>query len=408
MSEWFARCVAVKWSSVLSRERSEQFAVEEALESLAVDLQGEAPDLILMFVYSSQTDQYPSMAEAIAECYPDAALVGCSAAGVVGGGHEIEHEPALSLTAAVLPGVQIEVFHLLPNEMELLGDEPLMWRRRFGFEPADEPNFLLFADPFTCDANLLIRALDDAYTTSPKVGGLASGGRAPGETQLFAGEEIHSVGAVGLVLRGNIVMDTIVAQGCRPIGAPLFVTWAENNVLCQLEGRRATEVLSELYDSLSSDDQKLFRRSLHLGVVMQEGEQEYRHGDFLMRNVIGMDPESGVLAVGEQLENGQVVQFHVRDAKTSASDLEAMLSRCKQDLGTASPEGALLFSCLGRGESLYGVVDHDINLIASSLGSVPIGGFFCSGEIGPVGGRSFLHGYTSSIAVFRPQYSQLG
>ena len=398
----------MKWSSVLSRERSQQLAVEEALESIAVDLQGEAPDLILMFVYSSQTDQYPAMAKAIAECYPDVALVGCSAAGVVGGGHEIEHEPALSLTAAVLPGVQVEVFHLLPNEMELLGDVPLMWRRRFGLEPAAEPSFVLFADPFTCDTNLLIRALDDSYAASPKVGGLASGGRSPGETQLFAGGEIHSVGAVGLVLRGNIVMDTIVAQGCRPIGAPLFVTWAENNVLCQLEGRRATEVLSELYDSLSLDDQKLFRRSLHLGVVMQEGEQEYSHGDFLIRNVIGMDPESGILAVGEQLENGQVVQFHVRDAKTSASDLEAMLSRCKQDLGTASPEGALLFSCLGRGESLYGIADHDTNLIASSLGNLPIGGFFCSGEIGPVGGRSFLHGYTSSIAVFRPQYSQLG
>jgi small ligand-binding sensory domain FIST len=196
-------------------------------------------------------------------------------------------------------------------------------------------------------------------------------------------------------------MDTIVAQGCRPIGAPLFVTWAENNILCQLEGRRATEVLSELYDSLPADDQELFRSSLHLGVVMQEGEQEYRHGDFLIRNVIGMDPESGTLAVGDRLNNGQVVQFHVRDAKTAASDLETMLSRCKQDLGEVSPKGALLFSCLGRGERLYGVADHDSNLIASSLGQVPISGFFCNGEIGPVGGRSFLHGYTSSIAVFR-------
>lgn len=398
-----AERTAVKWSSVLSRERSPRVAIEEALESIADNLEGEAPNLVLIFAYSSQIDQYPLMAEAVAESYPDAALVGCSAAGVVGGGHEIEHEPALALAAAVLPRVQVEVFHLLPNEMELLGDEPRLWRRRFGLEPAAEPYFVLFPDPFTCDVDVLIRALDDAYMASPKVGGLASGGSAPGETQLFAGQEIHSAGAVGLVLRGNIVMDTIVAQGCRPIGAPLFVTWAENNILCQLEGRRATEVLSELYDSLPADDQELFRSSLHLGVVMQEGEQEYRHGDFLIRNVIGMDPESGTLAVGDRLNNGQVVQFHVRDAKTSASDLETMLSRCKQDLGEVSPKGALLFSCLGRGERLYGVADHDSNLIASSLGQVPISGFFCNGEIGPVGGRSFLHGYTSSIAVFRPR-----
>ena len=388
---------------MLSRERSPRFAVEEALEGIAVNLDGEAPDLVLVFVYPSQPDQYPLVAEAVAESYPDASLVGCSAAGVVGGGQEVEHEPALALTAAVLPGVLLEVFHLQPNEMELLGDEPLLWRRRFAVEPADEPHFVLFPDPFTCDADVLIRALDDAYPASPKVGGLASGGGAPGENQLIAGGEIHSAGAVGLMLRGNIVMDTIVAQGCRPIGDPLFVTWAEDNILCQLEGRRATEVLSELYDSLPSDDQKLFRSSLHLGVVMQEGEQEYRHGDFLIRNVIGMDPESGVLAIGERLNNGQVVQFHVRDARTSASDLEAMLDRCKQDLGGASPDGALLFSCLGRGERLYGVGDHDSNLIASSLGRMPIGGFFCNGEIGPVGGQSFLHGYTSSIAVFRPR-----
>lgn len=391
----------MKWSSVLSRERSPRFAVEEALEGIAANLEGEAPDLVLVFAYPSQTDQYPLVVEAVAERYPDAALVGCSAAGVVGGGREVEHEPALALTAAVLPGVDVEVFHLLPNEMELLGDEPLLWRRRFGDVAAGEPHFVLFPDPFTCDAGVLIRALDDAYPASPKVGGLVSGGGAPGENQLFAGVEVHSAGAVGVVLRGNLVMDTIVAQGCRPIGDPLFVTWAEDNILCQLEGRRATEVLSELYDSLSADDQELFRSSLHLGVVMQEGEQEYRHGDFLIRNVIGMDPESGVLAVGERLNNGQVVQFHVRDAKTSAADLQAMLDRCKQDLGGASPEGALLFSCLGRGERLYGVVDHDSNLIAANLGQLPIGGFFCNGEIGPVGGQSFLHGYTSSIAVFR-------
>ena len=203
------------------------------------------------------------------------------------------------------------------------------------------------------------------------------------------------------MLRGNVVMDTIVAQGCRPIGEPLFVTWAEENILCQIDGRRATEVLSELYDSLSESDRELFRSSLFLGVVMNEGQQVYEQGDFLIRNVIGMDPDSGVLAVGERLSNGQVVQFHLRDALTSATDLEIMLERCKQDLGGSNPEGALLFSCLGRGEQLYGVADHDSRMIAEQLGQLPIGGFFCNGEIGPVGGRSFLHGYTSSIAVFR-------
>jgi len=391
----------MKWSSVLSHERSPRFAIAEALESIDSDLGGATPDLVLLFAYPSQTDQYQLVVEAIGERFPNAAVVGCSAAGVVGGGEEVEHQPALALIAAALPGVRVQPFHLLPNEMEVLGEEPLLWRRRFDVTPSENPQFLLFPDPFTCDADTLLRALDDAYPASPKVGGLASGGTAPGENPLFAGDEVHSAGAVGVVLSGNILMDTIVAQGCRPIGDPLFVTWAEENILCQLEGRRATEVLSELYDSLPGNDQQLFRNSLHLGVVMEEGAQEYRHGDFLIRNVIGMDPDSGVLAVAERLNNGQVVQFHLRDADTSAADLGTMLDRCRQDLGGSSPAAALLFSCLGRGERLYGEAHHDSNMIAATLGHLPIGGFFCNGEIGPVGGKSFLHGYTSSIAVFR-------
>ena len=390
----------MQWSSVLSRERSPKFAIEEALENLSAVLD-EDPDLVLVFAYPNQVDQYPCVSEAVAERYPRTALVGCSAAGVVGGGNEIEHSPALSLTAAVLPDVEIDAFHLQPNEIEVLGEEGSLWRKRFGIAPDEDPQFVLFPDPFTCDAGALISALDIAYPTSRKVGGLASGGRAPGDNQLFVDNQIHSAGAVGVVLRGNVVMDTIVAQGCRPIGEPLFVTWAEENILCQIEGRRATEVLSELYDSLPDSDRELFRNSLFLGVVMNEGQQVYEQGDFLIRNVIGMDPDSGVLAVGEQLCNGQVVQFHLRDALTSATDLEIMLERCKQDLGGSNPEGALLFSCLGRGEQLYGVADHDSRMIAEQFGQLPIGGFFCNGEIGPVGGRSFLHGYTSSIAVFR-------
>ena len=393
----------MKWASVVSRERSPKFAVEEALESLGGGLGEHDPDLVLVFAYPNQVDQYPFVSEAVSERFPGAALVGCSAAGVVGGGHEVEHSPALSVTAAVMPGVEVTPFYLHPNEIEVFGEEALLWRQRFGFEPQQEPQFILIPDPFTCDAASLIRGLDGAYPTSRKVGGLASGGRAPGDNQLFIDDQIHSAGAVGVVLTGNVVMDTIVAQGCRPIGDPLFVTWAEENVLCQLEGRRATEVLSEIYESLAADDRELFRHSLFLGVVMNEGQEIYEQGDFLIRNVIGMDPDSGVLAVGERLSNGQVVQFHLRDAQTSAADLEAMLDRCKRGLAGSEPQGALLFSCLGRGVQLYGVTDHDSSLIAERLGRLPIGGFFCNGEIGPVSGRSFVHGYTSSIALFRPR-----
>jgi len=251
-----------------------------------------------------------------------------------------------------------------------------------------------------CYAEVGWRFQVGAFAGSPKAGGLASGGRAPGENALFLDGRTIPAGAVGAVLSGRIRMDTIVAQGCRPVGSPLFVTRAEDNLVLELDGRPATELLGELYRELSPEDRALARTSLFVGVVMNEGQDEYRQGDFLIRNLIGVDPDRGILAVGEPMERGQVVQFHLRDAETSAHDLEVLLGRYREER-PESPRGALLFSCLGRGRHLYGEPHHDSRCITRHLGELPIGGFFCNGEIGPVGGRSFLHGYTSSIALFR-------
>jgi small ligand-binding sensory domain FIST len=203
---------------------------------------------------------------------------------------------------------------------------------------------------------------------------------------------------VGVALSGNVTVDTIVAQGCRPIGQPMFVTRCERNVLHELDGRRAIVVMQALHDTLSPRDRELLRSSLFLGVVMDESRQEYTHGDFLIRNVLGIDPQQGSLVVGTALHQGQVVQFHLRDAQTSAEDLTALLARYRE-----RPAGSLLFSCLGRGQHLYGQADHDTEAFRAAVGDVPLGGFFCNGEIGPVRGRTFLHGYTSAFGLFRPR-----
>ena len=229
---------------------------------------------------------------------------------------------------------------------------------------------------------------------------MASGGREAGENALFLGPERLGSGLVGIALSGNISVDTIVAQGCRPVGDPMFVTSCRDNVVLEIDGRRPRDILHELYGRLEARDKDLFREALFLGIVMQEAQSQYGQGDFLIRNVVGFDPDSGALAVGARLKENQVVQFHLRDARTSAEDLQALLAAHPRE---PSAHGSLLFSCLGRGEHLYGRPDHDTDAFHEHLGEVPLGGFFCNGEIGPVHGTTFLHGYTSSFGLFRPR-----
>jgi small ligand-binding sensory domain FIST len=207
---------------------------------------------------------------------------------------------------------------------------------------------------------------------------------------------------VGVALSGNVVVDTLVAQGCRPVGELMRVTRCQGNILYELDGRPAFEAVQELFATLDEYDRRLAGTALFVGVLMDEFRDEPRVGDFLIRNLIGADPRRGALAVGEYLQEGMRVRFHLRDAETSAEDLHTMLKGYEK----SSPEtlsGALLFSCLGRGEGLYGLPNFDTGVFREHLGDVPVGGFFCNGEIGPVGGNTFLHGYTSSFGLFRPR-----
>jgi small ligand-binding sensory domain FIST len=219
---------------------------------------------------------------------------------------------------------------------------------------------------------------------------------------LYLDDAVHRSGLVGVALSGDVRVDTLVAQGCRPIGEPMFVTRAAENQIYALDGRAPLEVLQQLFERLDRRDRELLRHSLFVGLVMREKSEVYRRGDFLVRNVAGLDAERGALVVGARVAEGTIVQFHLRDAGTSAEDLEQMLSSLAPEQRQEA-RGALLFSCLGRGRHLYGRVDHDTDAFRRHLGEVPLGGFFCNGEIGPVHGTTFLHGYTSSFGLFRPR-----
>jgi small ligand-binding sensory domain FIST len=396
----------MRWASFVSEEADLEVAVVQAAQEVRTQLAGRPADLLLVFVSDHHADDYGEIPGELRRFFPDSRIVGCSGGGVVGGGREVEYSPALSLTAAWLPEVRVEPFYLESQEAEDLSATPAGWYERLQIVGNDPAHFILMPDPFSCDAVALLDSLDTAYPDSAKIGGLASGASRPGENALIIDDAVYPDGAVGVLLDGNIDMDTIVAQGCRPIGHPVFITRAARNRILEIDGRRPTEVMAELFHSLEADDQRLFRHSLFVGMVMSEGLSEYHHGDFLIRNIVGIDPETGTVAIGEVVRPGQVMQFHLRDASSSALDLHDALERYGRD-HSADPSGVLLFSCLGRGQGLYGEPDHDSRLLRDQFGRAPIGGFFCGGEIGPVDRRTFVHGYTSSIGVFRPRHRRL-
>lgn len=393
----------MKWASAVSDHESIEEAIDQCVASVAEELGSSAPDLAIVFASPHHAQDYDQLPILVRKRLRTAQLFGCSGGGIIGGGHEVENRPGFSLTAASLPEVQITPFHLDNEDLPDLDAGPAAWEKAVGISADKSPHFLLLTDPFSIRSESLVQGLDYAFSQSVKIGGMASGGQQHGDNVLVLGNEAYRSGAIGLALHGNIVVDTVVAQGCRPIGKPMHITASHKNVLLGLDGRAPVEVLRELHESLNERDQQLVRHSLFLGIVMDEFQEEPQLGDFLIRNIVGIDSRSGALAIGAMLQEGQIVQFHLRDARTSAEDLSALLSRYSRERKGESLQGALLFSCLGRGSYLYGRPDHDTDLFRSVLGNLPLGGFFCNGEIGPVRGTTYLHGYTSSFGVFRPR-----
>lgn len=420
----------MKWVSGLSIRPSLESAIKEVVEYTQRSLQARA-DLGLVFISSAFASEYSRLMPLLREYLTpengeSLTLIGCSGGGVIGTDitgqtQEIEEEAAISLCLASLPDVNIQAFHITPDELPDLDSSPNTWVDLIGVSPQEQPQFVLLADPFSSGINDLLQGLDFAYPGSVKVGGLASVGSARQNSGLFCNYQMYREGFVGVALSGNIVLETVVAQGCRPIGQPCRVMEGDRNVLLKLEEdftnnaavcgqpRTPLEILQELFQEMSETDRQLAQNSLFVGIARNEFKQDLEQGDFLIRNLLGVDPRNGAIAIGDRVRPGQRIQFHLRDADTSAEDLEMLLNRYNDQtlLGatasdTASPVGALMFSCMGRGEGLYGKPNFDSRLFNRFLKDVPLSGFFCGGEIGPVGDATFLHGYTSVFGICRP------
>ncbi len=357
---------------------------------------GPRPDLAMLFVTPPHAGALEDAASAVEAVLHPLVLLGCAAESVAGPHREVEQSAAVSLFAA-------RTGPLVPLSLEALSDpegtslQLLGWPAELAFEPQA---MVLLADPYSFPVEQVLEAIAPRLPRLAVVGGMASGARGPGGNRLVLGTAVRASGAVGALIGPGIDVETVVSQGCRPFGHPLVVTKAEGNVIFELAGRPALErLLAQAHDTLDEDELHLLETGgLHVGRVIDEHRESFGAGDFLVRNVVGADRRSGAIAVGDVVPVGTTVQFHLRDAERADEDLRTMLEGRHAD-------AALLFTCNGRGTRLFGVPDHDVAVLTEQLGHIAVAGFFAAGEIGPVGGQNFLHGFTASVALLRDRPS---
>jgi small ligand-binding sensory domain FIST len=375
----------------LSASESARDAASEAAREARGDAFGGAEiDLAFVFLSPAHLDEAEAAADAVREELAPQHLIGCVAEGVVARVRELEDGPAVAVWAGALPGAEIECFHAAAVETE---DGIAV----AGFPKLHDPGLVaLLVDPFSFPLAPFLTRLNEAHERVPLVGGIAAGGGRPGAQALILDDEMQTEGAVGAVVSGLPVL-TLVSQGCRPIGREAVITRCEGNVVHELAGEPALERLRAEIAALAPQEQALAARGLLAGLVIDENRPEYDTGDFLMRGFLGADEASGALALGDAVRVGQTLRFFVRDAASADADLRRVLGGA---LRPSQAQGALLFTCNGRGTSMFPEPDHDARLVAEMLGTQALAGFFCAGEIGPVGGKAFVHGFTATLAVF--------
>lgn len=420
----------IRFASALSGHLDPASAAEHVVERCTASLRGTTPDFAALFLSTHHLHAAPAILKIIRDKLAPANLIGCTAESVLGGSTEMEGIPAISLLAAHTPGVSITPFlsSAIPTARDDAPEDLDSVANVAAFGP-DHRATLLIADPFSTPSLALLPTLARARNKAarprsqdrrpaPIIGGFASSAPRPGGNLLILNDSVHNSGAVALSLSGNIRVDALVSQGCKPIGEPMIITAGKGQMISQLAGRPALRVLTEVLDALDTPQRAKLRRGLFIGRAINEYKDRFGRDDFIIRNVIGVEKQQEAVAVADLIRVGQTIQFHIRDAQSADEDL-AMLLDAQRLYDT--PEGILLFTCNGRGTRLFDKPHHDANAIsaaflpptdaaalakggqplASPTSPIPMAGFFCAGEIGPIGDEVFVHGQTASVALFR-------
>lgn len=370
----------------------------EVAEQIHDDLDGRC-DLLMLFASYHHRAAFADGIATVRRIASPRTTMGVTAEAVLGADSELDGRAGFSAIGMRLGGARIHSWITTPENPIPLRD-PDALRKRIGYSEYLRTTILL-ADPFSTPITRVLPALSqcgEGETSVPVIGGMASGASQPGLNVLALNERVIAAGGVGVTISGDIDINFVVSQGCRPIGKPLVVTKSKENVILELGSKSAMMALQELAQNLPDEERHLLTQGLLLGTVINEYKDRFGRGDFLIRSILGIDQRVGGIAVGDMPRIGQTVQFHVRDKTTAAEDLQLLLDA--QELAVP-PFAALLFTCNGRGSRLFGKPGHDLNMIHERLGNVPTAGYFAAGELGPIGDRSFLHGHTACLALLR-------
>jgi small ligand-binding sensory domain FIST len=380
-----------------------QLAVKDALKQLASF--GEI-DLLFMFASSGYRLHFEEIVRQIYNGSGAKMLLGCSGQAIIGKEREIEDTPAISLLALSLPGAELRPVHFTNSELAEVTDTLAPTFAHYldsgtGLNSLDINAWLLIADPFTMrNSDLMLDAFMKLYPGRPIMGGMASGNVRLQQTQLFMNDRLLEEGTLALAVGGDYTLRPVVSQGATPIGETEMVTASENNMVGGISGKLAFQVLTDTIKGLNPTQLEKFRRQPLVGLAVDEYKSDFGRGDYIIRQLMGVDPKNGVIAIGDYPRIGQTIQFQMRDAVGADEDLRLLLGKAKHELGESKPVGGLLFSCNGRGSHMFDTPDHDAATIAEVFDNMPLAGFFCNGEIGPIGSKTFLHSFTASLGLF--------
>ncbi len=380
-------------------------AAREARSELGADV-----SVAIVFATSDYAAQLEDFLELVRVYGRAPLLIGCTGAGLIGTGAEAEDKPGFSLLLLSLPKTRLTVFEFSQAQVEE-SSGPAFWHSESGVEAEDAHAWIVLANPVRLALDRWLGEWNVAYPGVPAIGGLASGSSATGSAESGAdgsdsGDDIvlfrdgRAIRGDGLALglHGGVRVQTVVSQGCRPIGEPLTVTGAKGNLLMTLGSRPAYEVLNTVFQGLNEKEKARAQGNLFAGLAMSEYLDDYKRGDFLIRNILGADPKTGAVAVGGNLRVGQTLQYQLRDRDSADEDLRELCHQAHEEIGNRA-FASLLFACNGRGRGLFRAPDHDAGVLSEIFGPLPGAGFFCNGEIGPVGANNYVHGYTASVAL---------
>jgi small ligand-binding sensory domain FIST len=363
----------------------------EAASGARGSLEGATPELAIVFAAGAHLAAPEATLEGVQEALLPRNLIGCGAGGVLAHGRELEDGTAVVVWAAVFDG-DVDTFRARVDDE---GVEAIEGLPELGAASAA----ILLPDPYTFPTDNALAELRESGSGTPVVGGISSARTLDGSGALFCGDEVVAAGAVGARLTGVDVLPC-VSQGATPLGPELTITASEGHVIHELAGAPPLQKVRDVVAGLAPEERALVAEGLLVGIVIDGGKPEYGHGDFLVRGLLGADPDTGALTVGATVQPGQVMRLHARDAKSADRDLHEALGLRVQALGERPPAGALCFTCNGRGRGMFGTSHHDARALERELQGAPSAGFFAAGEIGPVGGENFLHGFTATVAIF--------